>query len=382
MQLTSLALTKQLIAAPSITPFDANCQTLVVDLLKTWGFSIEQFEYQGVTNLWARLGNAEPLFVFAGHTDVVPPGPERDWDFPAFTPTEHDGYLYGRGAADMKGGLAAMLIATQHFLANHNNFNGSIGFLITSAEEGPGELGTPKILERLTARQEKITWCLIGEPTSNKTLGDMIKIGRRGSLTGRLTIYGKQGHIAYPHLADNPIHRACPALAELSQMIWDQGHEHFQPTSFQIANLQAGTGADNVIPGELKVQFNLRYSPEITAEQIQQRTQQVLDQHQLNYKIDWHHSGLPFYAQPAELVKACQNAIQRVVGITPELSTSGGTSDGRFIAKTGCQVVELGLLNATIHQANEKVKITDLTKLQEIYQYILQDLLSYTNPVK
>lgn len=376
MQLTSLTLTKQLIACPSITPCDANCQTLVVDLLKTWGFSIEQFEYQGVTNLWARLGNADPLFVFAGHTDVVPPGPEHDWNFPAFTPTEHDGYLYGRGAADMKGGLAAMLIATRHFLANHNNFNGSIGFLITSAEEGPGELGTPKILERLAARRDKITWCLIGEPSSNKTLGDMIKIGRRGSLTGKLTIYGKQGHIAYPHLADNPIHRACPALTKLSQMIWDSGNAYFQPTSFQIANLQAGTGVDNVIPGELKVQFNLRYSPEITAEQIQRRTQQVLDQHQLNYKIDWHHSGLPFYTQPAELIKACQNAIQKVVGITPELSTSGGTSDGRFIAQTGCQVVELGLLNASIHQVNEKVKITDLAKLQEIYQYILQALLS------
>jgi succinyl-diaminopimelate desuccinylase len=376
MQLTSLALTKQLIAVPSITPHDVDCQTILINLLKSWGFSIEQFEYQGVTNLWARLGNTEPLFVFAGHTDVVPPGPERDWKFPAFTPTEHDGYLYGRGAADMKGELAAMLIATQNFLANQAKFSGSIGFLITSAEEGPGELGTPKILERLAARNERITWCLIGEPTSHTTLGDMIKIGRRGSLTGALIIYGKQGHVAYPHLADNPIHRACPALAELSQAVWDQGNEHFQPTSFQIANLQAGTGASNVIPGELRVQFNLRYSPELSAKQIQQRVQQILDNYQLNYQLEWDHSGLPFYCQPAELVKACQSAIQGVVGLNPELSTSGGTSDGRFIAQTGCQVVELGLVNATIHQVNERVKITDLAKLQEIYQQILQNLLS------
>jgi succinyl-diaminopimelate desuccinylase len=375
MQSLSLTLAKQLIALPSITPHDANCQNIIITHLQALGFSIEQFDYQGVSNLWARLGNNEPLFVFAGHTDVVPTGPVQEWLFPPFTPTEHDGYLYGRGAADMKGGLAAMLAATQQFLANNASFNGSIGFLITSAEEGPGELGTPKILERLSARHEKITWCLIGEPTSDKTLGDMIKIGRRGSLTGRLIIYGKQGHIAYPHLADNPIHKASPVLAKLSQLTWDKGNEYFQPTSLQIANIQAGTGASNVIPGELIAQFNLRYSPEITAEYIKQQVHELLEQHQLKYQLEWHHSGLPFYSKPAELVRACQQVIQEVLDLAPELSTSGGTSDGRFIAQTGCQVVELGLLNKTIHQVNERIKISDLTELCDIYRQILQHLL-------
>lgn len=373
---TTLTLTKQLIAFPSITPQDANCQAIIIQFLQDLGFNIEQFNCGQVTNLWARRGQQEPLLVLAGHTDVVSPGPEQHWSYPPFIPTEHAGYLYGRGAADMKGGLAAMLTAVCKFIQTYPNHEGSIGFLITSAEEGPGELGTPKILERLAERQETITWCLIGEPTSKQRLGDMIKIGRRGSLSGNLTIYGKQGHVAYPHLAANPIHLAAPILAELSQIEWDQGNDHFQPTTFQLSNIQAGTGASNVIPGELNAQFNLRYSPELTAEQIKQRVHACLDKHQIKYHIAWQHSGSPFYCKPAKLAQACQAAIQAVTGIDTELSTSGGTSDGRYIAQIGCQVVELGLCNATIHQVNECVKITDLNQLHEVYYQILVQLLS------
>jgi len=376
MQLKTLTLAKQLLEIPSTTPNDANCQSILVHYLQNLGFSIEQFTYQGVSNLWARWGETQPLFVFAGHTDVVPPGPEEDWHFPPFSPTEHEGYLYARGAADMKGALAAMLTAVESFIADSKTAcQGSIGFLITSAEEGPGELGTPKILERLAARNEQITWCLIGEPSSNQTLGDMLKIGRRGSLSANLTIHGKQGHVAYPHLADNPIHRGSQALAKLTQLTWDKGNAHFGPTSLQISNIEAGTGAGNVIPGELKVQFNLRYSPELSVETIQRRIENLFDEENLKYTLEWHHSGPPFYCPPAQLARACQEAIAEILGIAPELSTSGGTSDGRFIATTGCQVIELGLCNATIHKVNECVKLSDLNLLATIYHKVLTKLL-------
>jgi succinyl-diaminopimelate desuccinylase len=371
----TLELAKQLIALPSITPQDAGCQELIGARLRRLNFSIERFDYQGVSNLWARYGSEGPLLVFAGHTDVVPAGPEQAWTFPPFEPTEHAGFLWGRGAADMKGSLAAMLTAVEAFLTVPEPKQGSIAFLITSAEEGPGELGTPIVLEQLAARNETISWCIIGEPTSQHVVGDMIKVGRRGSLTGKLSIIGKQGHVAYPHLADNPIHLACPALYELSKIVWDKGNAHFQPTSLQMVNIAAGTGASNVIPGELTLQFNLRYSPMLTAEKIQQTIHHLLDRHGLTYRMEWHHSGMPFYCPPADLVQACQQAIAAVVGIRPELSTSGGTSDGRFIAATGCQLLELGLCNDTIHQIDEKIKISDLTSLHQIYLAILKRLL-------
>ena len=370
-----LSLAKDLIARPSVTPVDEGCQQLMAEFLAPLGFTIEPMVFHDTTNLWARKGTSGPLFCFAGHTDVVPPGPKNKWHTPPFTPTIIDGVLYGRGAADMKGSIASMLAAVQRFVIDYPAHNGSIAFLITSDEEGPFINGTPKVIETLEARQEKITWCLVGEPSSTNAVGDVVKNGRRGSLTGDLTIYGIQGHVAYPHLAENPVHLAMPALAELSAKQWDAGNEFFPATSFQIANINAGTGASNVIPGELQVQFNFRYSTELTDAQIKQQVCELLDRHGLRYELKWTLSGQPFLTGSGKLVEATQKAIQTVTGRTTELSTSGGTSDGRFIAPTGAQVVELGPINATIHKVNECVSVADLETLSDIYYSMMQQLL-------
>lgn len=370
-----LSLAKELIARPSVTPADEGCQQLMADFLAPLGFKIEPMVFHDTTNLWARKGTTGPLFCFAGHTDVVPPGPASKWNTQPFEPTIIDGILYGRGAADMKGSIASMLAAVQRFVADHPDHDGSIAFLITSDEEGPFINGTPKVIETLEARQEKITWCLVGEPSSTNQVGDVVKNGRRGSLTGDLTVYGVQGHVAYPHLAENPVHLAMPALAELAAKQWDQGNAFFPATSFQIANINAGTGASNVIPGELQVQFNFRYSTELTDSQIKQQVIELLERHGLRYELKWTLSGQPFLTGSGKLVEATQNAIKAVTGRTTELSTSGGTSDGRFIAPTGAQVVELGPINATIHKVNECVNVADLETLSDIYYSMMQQLL-------
>jgi succinyl-diaminopimelate desuccinylase len=370
-----LSLAKELIARPSVTPADEGCQQLMADFLAPLGFKMEPMVFHDTTNLWARKGTTGPLFCFAGHTDVVPPGPASKWNTQPFEPTIIDGILYGRGAADMKGSIASMLAAVQRFVADHPDHDGSIAFLITSDEEGPFINGTPKVIETLEARQEKITWCLVGEPSSTNQVGDVVKNGRRGSLTGDLTVYGVQGHVAYPHLAENPVHLAMPALAELAAKQWDQGNAFFPATSFQIANINAGTGASNVIPGELQVQFNFRYSTELTDTQIKQQVIELLERHGLRYELKWTLSGQPFLTGSGKLVEATQNAIKAVTGRTTELSTSGGTSDGRFIAPTGAQVVELGPINATIHKVNECVNVADLETLSDIYYSMMQQLL-------
>lgn len=370
-----LTLARDLISRPSVTPEDAGCQQMMADYLERLGFTIEPMVFHDTTNLWARRGNEGPLFCFAGHTDVVPPGPLDKWDTPPFEPTIRDGLLYGRGAADMKGSLAAMLVAVERFVTSNPQHQGSIAFLITSDEEGPFINGTPKVVETLEARNEKITWCLVGEPSSTRLLGDVVKNGRRGSITGDLLVKGIQGHVAYPHLGLNPIHQAAPALAELASTVWDQGNDFFPPTSFQIPNISAGTGASNVIPGELQVQFNFRFSTELTAEQIKERVRAILDRHGLEYDLTWTLSGNPFLTSAGDLVEATVAAIEEVQGFRPELSTSGGTSDGRFIAPTGAQVIELGPLNATIHKLNECVKVADLDTLADVYTAILRRLL-------
>ncbi len=372
----TLALAKELIARPSVTPEDAGCQAILAQRLQALGFSVETLRYGEVDNLWARRGSESPLFVFAGHTDVVPSGPESDWRHPPFSPTEENGLLYGRGAADMKGSLAAMITATERFLAQHPNHCGSLAYLITSDEEGVAINGTVKVVEWLQTRNEKIDWCLVGEPTSTAQIGDVIKNGRRGSLGATLTIRGVQGHVAYPHLAKNPVHLFAPALAELVAIEWDQGNEFFPPTTFQISNMQAGTGATNVIPGELQVIFNFRFSTEVTDAALRDRVESILNRHQLDYQIDWQLSGQPFLTPEGELVDASRAAIQSVCGYVADLSTSGGTSDGRFIAPTGAQVVELGPLNATIHKRDEHVTIADLDTLSNVYQQILVKLLT------
>lgn len=374
-QSATLDLSLQLLRCPSVTPDDADCQTIMANRLTKIGFNIEIMQFGDVVNLWARRGNVAPLFCFAGHTDVVPTGELSKWTSDPFIPEIRDGKLYGRGSADMKTALAAMVVACERFVEQHPNHNGSIAFLITSDEEGPSINGTVKVIEALENRQEKIKWCLVGEPSSTNQLGDIIKNGRRGSLNGILTVHGKQGHVAYPHLADNPIHRAAPALTALTSEIWDHGNEFFPATSFQISNIQAGTGANNVIPGELEVVFNFRFSTELTQEQIKSRVHAILDQHQLSYDLKWTLSGQPFLTAEGELVTAAQQAILNVQSIETTLSTSGGTSDGRFIAPTGAQVLELGVLNATIHQINEHVNVEELDPLTDIYQQILTYLL-------
>ena len=372
----TLTLAKELISRPSVTPEDAGCQAYLGERLTALGFTLEPMPFEEVTNLWARRGTEGPLFCFAGHTDVVPSGPEELWRFPPFEPTEADGFLWGRGAADMKGSIAAFITALERFIKKNPNHQGSISLLITSDEEGPFINGTTRVVDTLEARNEKITWCIVGEPSSTTQVGDVIKNGRRGSISGSLTIKGKQGHVAYPHLVRNPIHLAAPALAELSQEVWDEGNEFFPPTSFQISNIHAGTGATNVVPGELKVEFNLRFSTEITDTEIRKRVAAILDHHQLKWHIDWTLSGQAFLTAAGSLVDACHDAIKQVTGLETELSTAGGTSDGRFIAPTGAQVIELGPINATIHQIDERVSIADLDKLSEIYEQILTKLLA------
>ncbi|WP_116472682.1 succinyl-diaminopimelate desuccinylase [Zobellella maritima] len=371
-----LALTKDLINRPSVTPEDEGCQELMGERLAALGFTLETMVFEDTTNLWARRGSEGPLFCFAGHTDVVPPGPLDKWHTPPFEATEINGYLHGRGAADMKGSLAAMVVATERFVAEHPDHQGSIAFLITSDEEGPFINGTTRVIDTLEARDEKITWCLVGEPSSTTEVGDVVKNGRRGSLTGDLTVKGIQGHVAYPHLADNPVHRAAPALAELANTLWDQGNEFFPPTSFQIANIQAGTGASNVIPGELHAQFNFRFSTELDETKIKARVHSVLDAHGLDYDIKWLLNGKPFLTDKGNLLEATVAAVTAVRHQAPALLTTGGTSDGRFIAQTGAQVIELGPVNATIHKLNECVKIADLEQLTDMYQGILEQLLA------
>ncbi|MEC6813885.1 succinyl-diaminopimelate desuccinylase [Photobacterium toruni] len=370
-----ISLAKDLMHRPSVTPEDAGCQQVMIDRLQALGFIIETMVFEDTTNLWARRGTQAPLFVFAGHTDVVPSGPVGQWHTPPFEPTIIDGYLYGRGAADMKGSLACMVVAIERFIAENPNHNGSIALLITSDEEGPFINGTTRVIDTLEARNEKIDMCIVGEPSSTHVVGDIVKNGRRGSMTGDLIIKGIQGHVAYPHLANNPIHKALPALAELSATHWDNGNDFFPPTSFQIPNIAAGTGASNVIPGQCEVQFNFRFSTELTDTDIKQRVHSILDTHDLDYDLTWTLSGHPFLTDSGALVDAVVAAITEVNHIPPQLLTTGGTSDGRFIARTGAQVVELGPVNATIHKVNECVKISDLEKLTTMYQRILSNIL-------
>lgn len=370
-----LELAKELISRASVTPLDEGCQALMAERLAKLGFANESMVFEDTTNLWSRRGTEGPVFCFAGHTDVVPPGDLANWHTPPFEPVVIDDYLHGRGAADMKGSLAAMVVATERFVTAHPNHQGSIAFLITSDEEGPFINGTTRVIDTLEARNEKITWALVGEPSSTLKLGDVVKNGRRGSLTGNLVVKGIQGHVAYPHLADNPVHKAAPALAELAAMQWDKGNEFFPPTSFQIANINGGTGASNVIPGELKVMFNFRYSTEVTAEELIKRVENILDAHGLNYELGWIFNGLPFLTGDGPLLEATRQAIKEVTGSDTDPQTSGGTSDGRFIAPTGAQVIELGPVNATIHKVNESVKVADLELLAQCYQRILEKLL-------
>lgn len=371
-----IALAKDLIRRPSVTPLDEGCQTLMAERLARLGFVIEPMVFEDTTNLWARRGSEGPLFCFAGHTDVVPAGPLDKWHTPPFEPTIQDGVLYGRGAADMKGSLASMVVAVERFVAKHPDHSGSIAFLITSDEEGPFINGTTRVIDTLEARHEKITWCIVGEPSSTAVVGDVVKNGRRGSITGDLLVRGVQGHVAYPHLADNPIHKAAPALTELAATVWDQGNAYFPPTSFQIANIQGGTGASNVIPGELQVQFNFRFSTQLTDMDIRERVETLLDRHGLDYQLDWTLSGQPFLTDTGDLLDAAVAAIEQVNGQRPALLTTGGTSDGRFIAPTGAEVIELGPVNATIHKVNECVKADDLDLLADMYQGILDRLLA------
>ena len=372
----TLDLAKQLISIPSVTPDDMGCQKIISDRLARIGFEIENLRFGEVDNLWARYGTASPLFVFAGHTDVVPTGPAEQWSSDPFTPTINGDVMTARGTADMKSSIAAMVCACEEFLSKESEMKGSIAFLITSDEEGPAIDGTVKVIEYLENKKEKIDWCLVGEPSSTKTVGDVIKNGRRGSISGDLTIHGVQGHIAYPHLAENPIHLFAPALQELSNEVWDNGNEFFPPTSFQVSNIHGGTGASNVIPGDLNVQFNLRFSTALSDKDIQQRTQAILDKHKLKYTLNWTVSGQPFLTADGKLVEAAQQAIKSVCNIETELSTAGGTSDGRFIAPTGAQVVELGPVNDSIHKIDENININELDKLTDIYKQMLNNLLA------
>jgi succinyl-diaminopimelate desuccinylase len=371
----TLALAQALIACRSLTPFDNGCQEILISRLGKIGFSIERIRCGEVDNLWARRGTAAPLLCFAGHTDVVPTGPVDKWDSDPFIPVIRNGRLYGRGASDMKGSLAAFVTAIEAFVAAHPNHGGSIGLLITSDEEGVAVDGTVRVVEALKARNELIDYCIVGEPTCVDKLGDMIKNGRRGSLSGTLTVKGIQGHIAYPHLAKNPIHLAAPAIAELAQARWDEGNEYFPPTTWQISNVNGGTGATNVIPGEVTMLFNFRFSTASTVESLQTRVHEILDRHDLDYDLRWELSGKPYLTPRGNLVDAVSRAISTVAGIEPALSTSGGTSDGRFIADICPQVVEMGPRNATIHKLNEYVDVEDLQQLPQIYRLTLESLL-------
>lgn len=372
----TLQYAEELIKRRSVTPDDAGCQQWMMDKLAAHGFRCEPLRFGEVDNFWARRGTEGPLFVFAGHTDVVPPGDESEWEYPPFEPCIHNGMLCGRGAADMKGSLAAMMAAVEQFVTARPDHRGSIGFLITADEEGPAVDGTVRVVEHLQARGEAIDYCLVGEPSSTDEVGDVIKNGRRGSLGARLLVKGVQGHVAYPHLADNPVHRAAPALAELAATEWDSGNDFFPATSFQISNINAGTGATNVIPGRCEVLFNFRFSTETTEADLRRRTGEILDRHGLDYEIDWTLSGQPFLTDSGELVEAAVSAVRDITGLDTQLSTAGGTSDGRFIAPTGAQVVELGPVNATIHKVDERVRAEDLEVLTEIYRVMLERLLA------
>ena len=372
----TLELTFDLLRRPSVSPADHGCIDALCARLAPLGFSNERLPFGPVENLWSRRGNGGPLLCFAGHTDVVPTGPREEWRSDPFEPVITDGLLYARGAADMKSSLAAMVTAAERFVARHPQHTGSLAFLFTSDEEGPSVDGTRKVVDLLEARHEKIDWCVVGEPTSSDVLGDTIKVGRRGSLSGRLKVHGVQGHIAYPQLADNPVHGFAPALAELVQTHWDAGNEFFQPTTFQVSNIAAGTGAPNVVPGELTARFNLRFSTEQTVERLQHRVLEVLDRHQVKYSLEWFVSGLPFLTRPGTLTAAVVAAVRETLGREPQLSTTGGTSDGRFIAPTGAQVVELGVINSTIHKVNECVRVGDIDTLSLAYERIMELLLT------
>lgn len=376
----TLALAQALIARKSLTPSDDGCQDILINRLEKLGFHIETMRFGQVDNLWARRGNSSPVLCFAGHTDVVPTGPLEEWDSDPFTPAIRDNRLYGRGAADMKSSLAAFITSIEAFLQQHADHDGSIALLITSDEEGVAIDGTVKVVETLKAREELIDYCIVGEPTCTDKLGDTIKNGRRGSLSGNLTVMGIQGHIAYPHLAKNPIHLVAPAIAELAQTEWDQGNEYFPPTTWHISNIHAGTGATNVIPGTLNLLFNFRFSTASTVESLKTKVHQILDKHGLNYELQWELSGKPFLTEKAELANAMHAAIASVTTLEPQLSTSGGTSDGRFIADICKQVIEFGPCNATIHKLNEHVNVDDLDKLSRIYQLTMENLLVSKDP--
>ncbi|CFR07848.1 MULTISPECIES: succinyl-diaminopimelate desuccinylase [Yersinia] len=370
-----IELAQQLIKRPSLSPNDAGCQEIMIKRLEAIGFTVEPMNFGDTLNFWAWRGEGETL-AFAGHTDVVPPGDESHWNSPPFEPTIRDGMLYGRGAADMKGSLAAMVVAAERFVAAHPKHKGRLAFMITSDEEAKAINGTVKVVNALMARNERLDYCLVGEPSSTDKVGDVVKNGRRGSITANLRIHGIQGHVAYPHLADNPVHRAMPALNELVATQWDEGNEFFPATSMQIANIHAGTGSNNVIPGELYVQFNFRFSTELTDSMIRQRVEALLTRHQLKYTLEWVLSGQPFLTSRGALVDAVINAVEHYAEITPQLLTTGGTSDGRFIALMGAQVVELGPVNATIHKVNECVHAADLQLLSRMYQRIMEQLIA------
>ncbi len=371
----TLALTEQLIALASVTPFDLGCQQRLADILTPLGFVCETIESGSVTNLWARRGTTAPLIVFAGHTDVVPTGPETQWTSNPFVPTHRDGKLYGRGAADMKCSIAAMAVAVEEFIQQHPNHPGSIGFLITSDEEGPAIDGTVVVCNLLKQRGEQLDYCLVGEPTSAHQFGDTIKNGRRGTMSGKLTVHGVQGHIAYPQLAKNPIHLAAPALTELTQEVWDEANEYYLPTSFQISNIHGGTGASNIIPGNVVIDFNFRFSTASTATHLQERVHAILDKHALHYDLKWTIGGLPFLTPKGVLSNALSDAILSETGLTTELSTTGGTSDGRFIAQICPQVIEFGPLNASIHKIDEHIALSDIDPLKNIYRKTLENIL-------
>ena len=372
----TLELAQALISRPSISPEDGTCQALLCERLEKLGFTIEAMPFGEVTNTWARKGSDGPVLCFAGHTDVVPPGDASQWDSDAFTPEIRDGLLYGRGAADMKGSLAAMVTACDSFLAGHPDHAGSIAFLFTSDEESIAVDGTKKVMEALQLRGEKIDFCIVGEPSSSEVLGDVVRVGRRGSLNGTLTVRGIEGHVAYPDLAKNPVHAFLPALAELSSEAWDQGNDYFPPTSFQISNIRAGEGTNNVIPGEMTALFNFRFSSEVTETQLKEKTETIFNRHYEDYDLDWQLSGNPFITEAGTLTNAVSDAIRTVTGLETELSTGGGTSDGRFIAPTGTQVVEVGPVNKSIHKINEHVLVQDLDRLSDIYRTIMQTLLT------
>lgn len=370
-----LALTKQLISCPSLTPEDGGCQKIIGDRLSKAGFKCEHLRFEDVDNLWARYGTQSPVFVFAGHTDVVPTGPEADWTSNPFLPDIRGDYLYGRGASDMKSAIAAMVVAAENFVKATPDFKGSIAFLITSDEEAHAINGTKKVMEWLQKKGEKIDYCIVGEPSSDSKLGDQIRVGRRGSLHGKLTIHGKQGHVAHPHLAQNPIHLAMLALHELAHTEWDKGNDDFPVTTFQMTNIHSGTGAKNVIPGHLEVLFNFRFSTAISVNELQKRTRAIFEKHGLNFDIEWEVGAEPFLTKKGKLISATQEAIKGVTGLEVKLSTGGGTSDGRFIAPTGAELVELGVSHATAHQVDECVRVTDLEKLPEVYEEILKKVL-------